>query len=459
METRERVTDHEPVTSEIFGILLHPATHRVLMVEHESGWALPAASVANERYLTSELATRGLRTATGLPVIAIRFARLTKDEARRDREGIFVLDPIAPLRAPLPGFPAARWVSRDDLVNLPLAHPDHRAVIDDVLRELETGEMPPFRQPWEQPGWFAGATSWIEETLGALGREITSPPEQVQWWSFSAVLRVGTADGDLYFKAATMDQPLFCDEPALLTWLGRHYPGRVPALAASNPETGWMLLEDAGPEVGHDVPLERKIEVFRAFGTLQRESAGQIDALLALGCVDRRPDRLIPRVERLLDDETALTAVPEDDRRELRRRLPAIAEMCRRLADGPVPPTLIHGDLHLENVAGHDGGLAFFDWTDASVSHPFVDMFVIYGERDEASRARLRDAYLAIWTDFAPIERLRELWSLAAVVHALHHAVSYQVMLEHMEERARSEVERAVPAYLGRALRSLRDPA
>lgn len=458
------MNDRETWTSELFGIVIDPATLRVLLVERDAGWALPAATVANERHLTTELATQELRDATGLPVIANRFARITKDDARRDREGVFVLDAIAPLPTALPD-PAAvcpdtgRWVSRDDLASLPLAHPGHRAVLDDVLRELETGERPRFRQPWEQPGWYAEATSWIEAALESLGREMTTPPVQVQWWSLSAVMRVGTAGGDLYFKAATLDQPLFCNEPIVTAWLGGRFPGQVPALVASDPGRGWMLLEDAGTEVGYDVPLERKAELFAAFAALQRDTAGQIDALLALGCADRRPDRLIPRVERLLGDESVLKAVPEDDRREFRRRLPAIAEMCRRLADSEVPPTLIHGDLHLGNVAGRDGTVAFFEWTDASVSHPFVDMFMIFGERDEACRNRLRDAYLAIWTDFATMERLRELWSLAAVVHALHHAVSYHMILEHIEERAKAEVERAVPAYLGRALRSLRDPA
>lgn len=450
------MTERETWTSDIFGVLPEPGSHRVLMVERESGWTLPAASVANERYLTPELATRELRDATGLPAIAIRFARIVKDDARRDREGVFVLDAIAPLPDPLR---TGRWVSREELASLPLADPAHREGIDDVLRELETDDLPLFRQPWEQPGWYAGATSWIEAALHTLDRTLTAPPEQVQWWSLSAVMRVSTADGDLYFKAATQDQPLFCDEPVLLAWLGRHYPGRVPALVASDQKTGWMLLENAGSEVGYGVPVERKIEVVEAFGALQRDTAGRVDELLALGCVDRRPDRLVPRVKGLLHDGTALAAMPKDDRRELLSRLPAIAEMCRQLAEGEVPATLIHGDLHLGNVASRDGTLTFFDWTDASVSHPFVDMVVIFGERDEASRARLRDAYLTIWTGFAPMERLRELWSLAAVVHALHHAVSYGVMLEHIEERARGEVERAVPAYLGRALRALRAPA
>lgn len=234
---------------------------------------------------------------------------------------------------------------------------------------------------------------------------------------------------------------------------------RRTASIASDRDRGWMLLEDAGPEVGFDVPVERKGEVYRAFGNLQRDPAGEIETLLAHGWIDRRPERLMPQVERLLTDDAALMAVSREDRDELRRLLPLAADLCNRLAAGEVPLTLVHGDIHLGNVAGRDGAFIFFDWTDASVAHPFVDMFMIYGEKDETSRDLLRDAYLSVWTEFAPIARLRELWSDAEAIHALHHAVSYHVILEHTEERAKIDIERAVPAYLGTALRALRDRA
>ncbi len=131
--------------------------------------------------------------------------------------------------------------------------------------------------------------------------------------------------------------------------------------------------------------------------------------------------------------------------------------MCSRLSDYAVPATLVHGDLHLENVAISDGGLMFFDWTEACVAHPFMDMFLIFNERDDAIRIRLRDAYLAVWTDFEPMKRLLELWAICGVVHAMHHAVSYQSILKHTEERSRDELGGAPPFLLRKALRYPRE--
>uniref|UniRef100_UPI001C30EFD7 hypothetical protein n=1 Tax=Lysinibacillus sp. GbtcB16 TaxID=2824761 RepID=UPI001C30EFD7 len=40
---------------------------------------------------------------------------------------------------------------------------------------------------------------------------------------------------------------------------------------------------------------------------------------------------------------------------DLRRQLPAISEMCKRISTYGVPSTLVHGDLHMGNVASSNG--------------------------------------------------------------------------------------------------------
>jgi aminoglycoside phosphotransferase (APT) family kinase protein len=165
----------------------------------------------------------------------------------------------------------------------------------------------------------------------------------------------------------------------------------------------------------------------------------------------------MPRIEPLLHDQLGVSKLAADEIGELRRQAPKLMDMCSRLSDYSVPATLIHGDLHLDNVAISDGGFTFFDWTDACVAHPFMDMFLIFNERDEELRTRLRDTYLELWTDFEPRGRLLELWSLCGVVHALYHAVSYQSILNHTEERSRGELGDALPFLLRKALRYLSD--
>ncbi|HEX5880924.1 MAG TPA: phosphotransferase, partial [Actinomycetota bacterium] len=117
--------------------------------------------------------------------------------------------------------------------------------------------------------------------------------------------------------------------------------------------------------------------------------------------------------------------------------VPRLGAPCAELAGHAVPPTLVHGDLHLANVARGPRGYLFFDWTDACVAHPFLDLptmrrgsgFAEDDDEDEAGlRERLRAAYLPEWASFEPPARLARAWELAAPLGALHQAVSYRSM-------------------------------
>jgi aminoglycoside phosphotransferase (APT) family kinase protein len=112
--------------------------------------------------------------------------------------------------------------------------------------------------------------------------------------------------------------------------------------------------------------------------------------------------------------------------------VPRLVAACRELTGYAAPPSLVHGDLHLANVARGPRGYLFFDWTDACVAHPFLDLPTIRRgtafaeEGDEELRLLLRDAYLPEWRAFEPPERLRRAWRLALPLGAPHQAISYR---------------------------------
>ena len=137
---------------------------------------------------------------------------------------------------------------------------------------------------------------------------------------------------------------------------------------------------------------------------------------------------------------------------ELERIAPALKDACRRLAALGLSPTLVHGDLHMLNVARLDGELVYFDWSDACVAHPFIDLLSLLSEKDESKRAALLEAYLEPWEAVAAVERLQEAVALAAVVIPLHHAVSYQHIVAGLEPDARPELD-ATAGFLRRVLR------
>lgn len=439
----------------IYGLLPHPLTKRVLILPNEDSWSLPSVRVDGNIALTPVIASRELSRILEFPVIAIRYESITFNEHINRNVGVFVLDGLEHIEAL---SQVGRWVGLDEISNLHFCLPDHLSVVNYYFQKIETAYNLKLRQPWELDGWYLRVTTWIEETLKSIGIDMKEKPTLVKWWSLSSVLKVATTQGDIYFKASAK-QPLFVNEPILLKYLDNHYSDHVPSVIAFDPNLGWMLTKDFGINLGKDTLIKQKIEVLRVFGEIQIGSIGHLDSLLNHGCTDRRVQHLIPLIDQLLDDELVVSRLAEEEIVELRKQIPKIKDMCSKLLDYSVPATLVHGDLHLGNVAIEKGRLIYFDWTDACIAHPFMDMLPIFDERELEVRIQLRDQYLSLWIDFEPMHRLLDLWTLCEVVHAIHHALSYQSILHHTEERSRGELGGAPAFLLRKALQKLRDIA
>ena len=364
----------------------------------------------------------------------LRRAAVANDEQARKRDALYELELVDDLWA-IPGH--GRWVGRDELAALALADDDERDRLTAYLDRL--GDVPAQRPPWARPGWLPEVRRWVESEAERLGHVVLGI-EQVKQWSISSVLRVETDGPELYLKVP-IRLPLFVEEGVVTRRLAERFPEYVPMPLAVEPDQGWMLLARFEELLDWDSPLETRQEVLRRFANLQLRTAELTGELLGDGCLDRRLDVLEGQIEPLLDDPDALRHLNADEVAELRQLVPALTDICRRLAACGLPATLVHGDLHVNNVARIDGELRYFDWTDACVAHPFIDLLSLQWERDEASRVALLDAYLEPWREVAPAERLREAADLAAVVIPLHHAVSYATIVANLEPSATGEAD------------------
>ena len=432
--------------SRVHGLVV--AQGRVLLVPSGSGWALPAVELEGDAEVDLRLAVNALEDLLGASVTVLRYVERLVHRDRRVLELVYVLEGPAPRAGP----PGAEWAPRDRFAVLPLVRPEHRELVEHRLGEVEQGGRAPARRaPWAAEGWLDEARGWIEASLEALGRPPTGRVEQLRVWCLSCLLRVPTADGAVFFKA-TAASPLFVEEGSVMRGLARLFPGSVPEPLAVDPARRWMLLDDLGPELGWDAPIETRELVHRLFAEVQVESSRHVDELLELGCVDRRPGRLVTQIGELVADDEALAGLDDSEIERLRALEPRLLELCRGLATRGVPCALVHGDLHLSNVSQIDGRYVFYDWTDACVSHPFFDLIDVFREKEESVKTRVRDAYLSRWLDFEPRDRLLELWAETEIVAALHHAVSYRHILAGVEPGAESELEWALPDFLRKAL-------
>ncbi|HWL33400.1 MAG TPA: hypothetical protein VNP89_07320 [Gaiellaceae bacterium] len=289
------------------------------------------------------------------------------------------------------------------------------------------------RLAWDDPSWLADATAWIDQHVLRTG-----DVELMLARPWSAVVRVPTAGGDVWFKE---DPPALAFEPALTELLARRQPELLPeVIAADGPR---LLTRDAGrrlrAQLDDGMPAPSWPKLLALFAELQIELADAVPQALALGTPDVRPELL----------------------GELSAKLPgghARAERVRRAVDGlgdAVEPTVVHTEAHDGNLFVRDGHVRLLDWAEAVVSHPFVGMVLplrFAAERTGASPGsveveRLRDAYLEPFTRAAPLSELRDAFAHGYLLGTLVRAITWDALAAPRDVAI--ALGDPVPAWLG----------
>ena len=245
-------------------------------------------------------------------------------------------------------------------------------------------------------------------------------------------VRATGPEGVAYLKTGA---PATRYEARLTAALAAVAPDRVPAVLAVEPEAGWALLADAGPTLRESTGGAFRLDVWRAlltrFAGLQRTAEPLVAELVAAGVPSEQPADFPRLVSELVLTSPRLADLSADERdrlKEMAERWPALAE---RLDGFGVPSSVQHGDLHDGNVAvGADGHARFFDFGDASVSHPFTTMLIplrVAGSMgaSPADQLRLKEAYLDGYDDLAARSDLREALDLALEVAAVVRVTSW----------------------------------
>jgi hypothetical protein len=257
---------------------------------------------------------------------------------------------------------------------------------------------------WLEQKWRDEAETWIRERA-----RVTGQIEQPHVYPWSTVLRVPTADGDLWFKATTPEVHGF--EPALTALLSEAFPDRTTELRAIDSERGWMLMRDAGTRLRELMTSAGDLHHWEAilprYAEIQIALAPRIDELLALGVPDERLGGLADKVEALLENKSALLldepdGLTSEGREQLRSRLPELRALVGELETFGIPETIQHDDFHDGQVFVRDGRYLLLDWGDSCVSHPFHTLTVTLRaigwrhalEPGSETLLRLRDAYL-----------------------------------------------------------------
>jgi hypothetical protein len=435
-------------------ILLPGGDGRVHLASSAAGPRLPAVVVEVPDGVTSSAGAiaRQARAQWGLELHVLAFLSRRRLDGDVGFEALVLAEDLQPGRPIPPGLQLAYLGELEALAAEP-----HSAGLRGWLDEQRSGQVPAARVPWANPGWRAETLTWIAAQLDALGLRLAGPIETRRTWSLSCVLRVPTAAGDYYFKAVP---PLFAHEPALTRYLSTRFPGLVPAVAAVDLERRWMLMPAfSGPMLQDDADPSAWSVALAGYGQIQAALVESAADLLALGCPDRRLERLAATAPAVLDVPEALLlgqprGLSDSELAALNDLMPSLQAGCEALAALGPPPTLEHGDLHAGNIiTTGQGACVYYDWTDGALAHPFICLAAFLGRAPAEGHAGLCAAYLSAWRAFGDASRLEQALRLARPIGALYLAHSYRDIWVHTEPGQRWQLAGALPFYLKEVLR------
>ena len=346
--------------------------------------------------------------------------------------------------------PGLDWLEFDGATTGGLDAGPFNAEVAQWIADLRSGSVPAVRAAWARPGWFEATSAWLLGLLPDLGRTQTGPVEERGSWPISAGLAVDTDAGRVIVKSVPK---LYGHEPNLTRSLAAEHPGQVPDVLAVDPERGHLVMAAfGGAELGSEAPgrwAEGLVEMAR----IQQAWVGRREKAAALGVEDRTLAILDGELESIVTDEQSSPGLDRDKRDRLIANLPRYHDVIGRLQAGPVPETLVHGDLHPWNVQRDGDRLVIFDWSDSCWSHPFLDVatFTVRTE-DEDAREAMRAAYVDAWAGWADAATLRDSLRWAELLMEFHVAISWRRLAAIFEPGAFAFVDRGAQRHLEMAL-------
>jgi hypothetical protein len=440
-------------------LLPHPNEPRLLFTTDNSGNFMLLGWQSNQRRLWQEVdhINAGVAEKYGVTVTTLRC--LNVNFGATAATFVYEVENHAPLSAAMSG----QWFTFAEFNKLSLA-PEvepYRVYISDWYAEAATGRSPK-RKEWMRPGWFNLAATWLGQTLRTHGFEPIGNVEQLRTWERSALLRVPTNAGFFYFKALP---GVFHHELELLQWLNREFPGKTPALVASDAPRGWLLMPDLGSDILDRQPDLTLWEAALAdFARLQIALSNTTAELIAVGCPLSSLAELPDRYAHMLNDKRALYPEPgvllPVEVEKLRELLPRFRQDWARLAQYAIPDSLEHGDFWTGNISRDaNGNFVFFDWSDSTIAQPFFSLALFLANIEQElpgvpdAYARLRAAYLAPWQEFLKLgaDALTEAFELAQNIAPVHLALGYYERILPAFE-ARWEMHLMIPFYLRQLL-------
>ncbi len=428
-------------------VIPHPTAQKILLIQREDNtWTLPEIMLINEGddYYDYYMFGMQIQHVVDFEVLNLYQAQCIFHDDLNQMRWVYVTDNIKNrYELPING----QWVSHAELNQVIFSEEHIQAIIERYFTEIETGIVPIERVPWAIQGWQAQAFRWIDAQLEQLNVALIRDIELVRVWCITALYRVPTTNGDLYFKAVP---PTFAREIGTTRWLYQQMPEHTPEVVAFDESQHFLLMRDFEADVLREIKQGDDLSIYEIalteFATIQRMTIGQEQTLLALGALDYRLEQLMPKFKAFLADDNFFGIdhrMPQTDIDAILAAIPTIQAHIERLIAMDLPTTILHSDFHTGNVAIRGNKAIIFDWTDASIGLPIFDFTTFAFDLNDIFKDQpdtiqhLREVYFRALSDDGDIAQWQDAFTSSRIISLVMQCANYHHLLRTAEPNER----------------------
>ncbi|WP_211202292.1 phosphotransferase [Salicibibacter cibarius] len=281
-------------------------------------------------------------------------------------------------------------------------------------RVLQAWKKNEFNQmPWLQYGFRDEMDKWIRNKLTGNCYTI----EQVRSWEKGLLLKVHGHNDNYYVKTVP---PIFAHEP----FVHKSMPEYVPEIIAIHEEKNtYMMKEMKGQLLGYSKDIQQWKITAQRIASLQQKYI--YDELQIKPIVPNRPIKTVLTEKQVKKTINSLkNYISHTSYQALLNSIPSVLSLVQTL-DSKLPLSIDHGDLFGGNVIVENEEPLIYDWSNSSITHPFLSVVRLVEEVadffSEGLSEEILSAYLCEWTDFGQIDELRCEFSIVRLLEPIYY--------------------------------------
>ncbi|WP_343785117.1 phosphotransferase [Alkalibacillus silvisoli] len=313
-----------------------------------------------------------------------------------------------------------KWIDIQDVYSLEgIGEEDYKILSNWVNRSNQ------YDQPWFKGEWRHNFEKRVKNVVGSTNVEF----KQIRSWERSSLFKLFIGAGDYYFKAVP---DVFSHEPLVSDYLNKYHQGLVPTVIYVNPDNNEYIMEELkGGLLGYSNDINHWRDALTNLAAIQKQSINQISELRKMGCptysVSQTTQGLL---EVSLGELKEVGNFSNNTYSNLISTLSTVYKFCNELETSKIPYALEHGDYFGGNIIVQGDQPIIYDWSDCTISHPFLSATVIVDELEETFSSNigecLLEEYLSEWNDFDTLENLRYEFNLVKRIAPLYYLTVYQ---------------------------------